>query len=293
MIYINEIQIDYSNIIIETINELFSTLFSSLDNSLYSLLDKSVFIDDSIISSSFFKTLFDSQLGLPMIANAVLIGFVLYYCIRLSLSPFSGTNIERPYQFLTKVLIVAICINFSSFICEKIIGINSLITQALQELGQTVSGQKISFNTLIEKSIYFNDTSDTFNLFSINGLLKSFFSFGLTSLLFSYSIRYILVQIFIILSPFAILSLVTISSSWFFKSWLRTFFSLLFVQSFIVIILILLFSMNVKSSDIFSQISYISTIFVLTKANNYIRELIGGLSIDVNSNLLNFKNILK
>lgn len=292
MITINTSQIDYSQIIIETINKLFSTLFSSLDNSLYSLLDKSIFINDSIISDSFFKSIFNPTYGLPAIANAILIGFVLYYCFKLSMSHFAGNNIEKPYQFLTKILIIAICINSSSFICEKILDINNLISEALCELGNTVSGQEISFNNLIEKSIYIN-TTENFNLFSFDGLLKSFFSFGLINLLFSYSIRYIMVKIFVILSPFALLSLVTVSSSWFFKSWLRTFLSLLFVQSFIAIILTLLFSLNIQSSDIFSQISYISTIFILTKANSYIKELIGGISYDVNANFLNLKSLLK
>lgn len=292
MIRINISEIDYSKIIIETINQLFSTLFSSLDNSLYSLLDKSIFISEDIIAESFFKSIFNSSFGLPAIANALLVGFVIYYCFKLSMSHFSGINIERPYQFLVKIIIIAICINFSSFICEKILGINNLITEAICELGQKVSGQEISFNNLIEKSIYIN-TSEDFNLFSLNGILESFFSFGLVSLLFSYSIRYILVKIFVMLSPFALLSLVTVSSSWLFKSWLRTFLSLLFVQSFIAIILTLLFSLNIKTSDIFSQISYVSTIFILSKANSYIKELIGGISFDINTNIYNLKGLLK
>lgn len=292
MIIINISEIDYSKIIIETINQLFSTLFSSLDNSLYALLDKSIFINEDIISDSFFSSIFNTSFGLPAIADALLIGFVIYYCFKLSMSHFSGTNIERPYQFLVKIIVIAICINFSSFICEKILGINNLITEAICELGKKVSGQEISFNNLIEKSIYIN-TFEDFNFFSLNGILESFFSFGLVSLLFSYSIRYILVKIFVLLSPFALLSLTTVSSSWFFKSWLRTFLSLLFVQSFIAIILTLLFSLNIKTLDIFSQISYVSTIFILSKANSYIKELIGGISFDVNTNISNLKSLLK
>ncbi|MGN1327215.1 MAG: hypothetical protein ACI4VQ_04000 [Clostridia bacterium] len=292
MIIINISEIDYSTIIIETINQLFSRLFASLDNSLYSLLDKSIFINEDILSDSFFNSIFNSSFGLPAIANALLIGFVIYYCFKLSMSHFSGINIERPYQFLVKIIIVAICINFSSFICEKILGINSLITEAICELGQEVSGQKISFNNLIEKSTYIN-TLDNFNLFSLEGILESFFSFGLVSLLFSYSIRYILVKIFVMLSPFALLSLATTSSSWLFKSWIRTFLSLLIVQSFIAIILTLLFSLNIEVSNVFSQISYVSTIFILSKANSYIKELIGGISFDINMNISNLKSLLR
>lgn len=293
MIIINTSQIDYSQIIINTINQLFSTLFSSLDKSLYSLLDKSVFVDESILSGAFFKTIFQNSFGLPTIADALLVGFAIYYCFRLSFAQFSGTVVEKPYQFLTKILIVAVCINCSSFICEQFLNVTGLVTDSLRVLGKHITGQEISFHNLISKSIYLTSNSETFNLFSIEGILKSFFSIGLISLLFSYSIRYILIKIFILLSPFAFLALINNSTSWFFKTWLRTFFSLLFVQIFVALILLLLFSISIQSSDLFSQISYISTVFILSKANNYVKELIGGLSLDINTNILSIKNLLK
>lgn len=276
-----------------TINQLFSTLFSSLDKSLYSLLDKSIFVNENVLSDSFFYSIFKDSFGLPTIANALLIGFAIYYCFRLSFSHFSGNNVEKPYQFLTKLLLVAICINCSAFICEEILNITGLITDSLKELGKHITGQEVSFHNLISKSIYLGSDSNSFNLFSIEGILKSFFSFGLISLLFSYSIRYILIKIFILLSPFSFLSLVNNSTSWFFRTWSRTFFSLLFVQIFVVLILILLFSISIQSTNLFSQISYISTIFILSKANSYVRELIGGLSLDINTNILSIKNLIK
>lgn len=276
-----------------TINEIFSTLFSSLDKSLYSLLDKSVFINEEILSDSFFNTIFQSSFGLPTIANAILIGFVLYYCFRFSFSQFTGNRIEKPYQFLGKVIVISICINFSTFLCEELLKINGLFTDSIRMLGNAVTKQDISFNNLITSSIYLTNSTNSFNLFSLEGMLKSFFSIGLISLLFSYSIRYILIKLFVLLSPFALLSLVNSSTIWFFKSWMRTLFSLLFVQVFISLILVLLFSLNIKSSDLFSQISYISTIFILTKANGYIKELIGGISLDINANILNIKNLFR
>lgn len=276
-----------------TINEIFSALFSSLDKSLYSLLDKSVFVNEEILSDSFFNTIFQSSFGLPTIANAILIGFVLYYCFRLSFSQFTGNRIEKPYQFLGKVIVISICINFSTFLCEELLKINGLFTDSIRMLGNAVTKQDISFNNLITSSIYLTNSTNSFNLFSLEGMLKSFFSIGLISLLFSYSIRYILIKLFVLLSPFALLSLVNSSTIWFFKSWMRTLFSLLFVQVFISLILVLLFSLNIKSSDLFSQISYISTIFILTKANGYIKELIGGISLDINANILNIKNLFR
>ena len=286
-------QVDYSQIIIETINKIFAELFSSMDKSLYRLLDKTVFVSDSILADSFFTNIFNSKYGIPAIANSMLLGIFIYYCFKLYMAPFSGSYIEKPYQFLTKILIITICINCSSFICKEILGINSIITDILRSLGSSISGHEISFNELISSSIYIDESSEIYNFFSFNGLLKSFFSFGLISLLFSYTVRYILIKVFILLFPFSLLSLSINSTSWLFKSWARSFLSLLLVQNFIVFILTLLFSVNVQSHDVFSQISYISTIFILSKCNYYIKEIIGGISTDIGTNLLNFKNLFK
>ena len=286
-------QVDYSQIIIETINKIFAELFSSMDKSLYRLLDKTVFVSDSILADSFFTNIFNSKYGIPAIANSMLLGIFIYYCFKLYMAPFSGSYIEKPYQFLTKILIITICINCSSFICKEILGINSIITDILRSLGSSISGHEISFNELISSSIYIDESSEIYNFFSFNGLLKSFFSFGLISLLFSYTVRYILIKVFILLFPFSLLSLSINSTSWLFKSWARSFLSLLLVQNFIVFILTLLFSLTVQSHDVFSQISYISTIFILSKCNYYIKEIIGGISTDIGTNLLNFKNLFK
>ena len=203
------------------------------------------------------------------------------------MAPFSGSYVEKPYQFLTKVLIIAICISFSQFLCSEFLSIIDILTDILKSFGMQLTGKEISFNTLLSSSTYVIENSNNFNFFSFDGILKSFFSFGLINLLFSYSIRYILIKILILLFPFALLSLVTTSTSWIFKS------SLIFVQIFIIFVLILLFSLNINTSDMFSQISYISTVFILTKSNSYIKELLGGISTDLNYNILNFKNLFK
>lgn len=54
-------QIDYSQTIIDTINKIFSQLFSSLDITMYSILDKTVFINSSILDDRLFSTAFNSN----------------------------------------------------------------------------------------------------------------------------------------------------------------------------------------------------------------------------------------
>lgn len=289
-------QANYSDTIMNTINSLFSNLFSSVDRTLYSLLDELVFIDSTIINDSFFDKAFGNtySIGLISLANSLLIGFVIYYCIRLFLSNYTATAVESPFQFLFKSVIFLICITSSNFLCQQIIDINSLISDGICEISQNIFNTDISFSSLINQlNSYIYTDSSSFNLFSFDGIIKSFVSIGLLNLLFSYSLRYIMIKVFILLSPFAFLSLITRSTSWFFKTWIRNFISLLLLQSFISLIFLIIFSFDGTFSSTFSQLMYIGAIYALTRSNHFMRELFGGISIDISSNLSGFKFLPK
>ena len=278
-------QIDYTSIIIETINSLFSSLLSSINNSLYSLLDELAFINTSIIDNSFFEKVFGNgfNVGILAISNSLLFGIIVYYSYTLFLAPFTSKQIEKPYQFIFKIIIFGICINNSLFICKQIILINSLISDAINEIGLKMFGINVSFNSLISDILVINKES-SFTLISFDGLIKGFISFGLINLLLSYSLRYILIKILVLLSPFAILTLINTSTSWIFKTWLRTFLSMLFIQSFVSLILLIIFSIGKYSSSLLSQLLYLGGVYALSKSNQYVRELIGGISTDINTN---------
>ena len=272
--------------IIETINSIFETLFSSIDTTIYSVLDELTFIDKNILNDSIFQKIFGSNgnNGLLVIANSLLVGFSLYYAIRLIYSYYMNLQIERPYQFIFKLLIFGIVMNCSYFICNQFIQINSFISDAIRALGSNIFGHNISFSELINKLNYFSIKENEFNIFSFDGLIKSFISISLFNLIFSYSLRYIMVKVFILITPFAILSLINESTSWFFKTWIRTVLSLLFQQSLVAIILLIIFSFNFSSNNIISQLMCIGGIYALVRANSYIRNLIGGISTDISNN---------
>jgi len=124
-------------------------------------------------------------------------------------------------------------------------------------------------------------------------LLKSFISIELFNLVLSYSLRYILIKIFILISPFAILSLTNHSTSWFFKSWFRNFLSILLLQVLVSIILLIIFSLEVNSYDILLKFIYIAGIYVLSKANIYIKELIGGITINASNYVNKIRSVVK
>lgn len=277
-----------SQIIIDTINNLLNTLFSSIDNSVYGTLDNLAFIDTDILNNSIFQKLFGNNYnnGLLIIANSLLVAVCIYYCFKLIYSHFTGLQIDRPYQFVFKLLIFGIFINCSYFICEFFIYFNSLISGAIREIGENILGEQITFSNLVENlnSVIKIDFS-SLNVFSFNGLLKSLLSVSFVSLLFSYSLRFIMIKVLVLFTPFAFLTLINTSSSWFFRSWFKILLSLLFVQPFISVILLVIFSLDFTSPDITSKILCVGSIYALIKANSYVQHFIGGISTDVVQNL--------
>ena len=276
-------QSEVVNIIIETINSIFSNLFSSIDNNIYSYLDNFTFIDSSIINNSFFEKLLgaNGKNGILYLTDALLLAIIIYYAIRYSYSTFTGSNVENPTQFIFKVIILGILINSSYFLCEQILNINYLISSSIQEIGENVIGSKITFSSLIQNlNSVISVGENSFDLFSFDGIIKGFISVGLLNILFSYSLRYILVQVFVLTTPLVLLSLMNTSSYWIFKSWFKAFFSLLLLQSFVSLILIVMLSF-----DSANKLLLIGSIYALIRANTYMREILGGVSVDVSTNI--------
>lgn len=139
------------------------------------------------------------------------------------------------------------------------------------------------FHGLISELNSIVSVESDFNFLSLNGILKFISSAGLINLIFSYSLRYIMIKVFILIFPFCILTLATQSTSWIFKSWLKCFLSLLIIQQLISIIFLIIFSIDFNS-NVFSQLMYVGSIYALIKANSYVREIFGGISTEVQNN---------
>lgn len=287
-----------SNSIIETINSMFGNLFSSIDSTIYSALDNITFINTDILNSYYFEKIFGTTTsnGFLLIANSLLIGFVLYYGVTYLLSSLGiiQDNIQKPSQFFFKVLLGGLLMNSSLFICEQLIYINSLISDAIRFLGHELLGGDICFSELINQAnaIIFLE-NNTSSIFSIDGILKMIFSFSFFNIIFSYSVRYIMIKIFILISPFAFLSLSTPSTSVFFKCWIKSFLALLFIELLASMILIIMFSITYSSNDITSKLLLIGALFALIKSNSYIRELIGGISTEISDSMYMLRTFMK
>lgn len=277
--------------IIDTINNIFETLFASIDNNLYSLLDEITFIDSNILNNQNFERLFGTTTsnGILLIANSLLVGFILYYGFKYLMSHITFHKIDHPFSFIIKIVLFGICMNFSFFILEMVLDLNSNVSLAIKEIGESLFDKEICFSELINTintNIAINSSS--LNIFSIDGLIKSTLSISLLSLVFSYSLRYIMVKVFVLLAPFAFISLSLDSTSWFFKSWFKNLFSLLFIQIIVSLVLLILFSMDYSSGNLITKFIYIGAIYVLIRANSFVREFLGGISTTISQNVNNF-----
>lgn len=285
-------------LIIQAINVISNKFFLSIDNNIYPILDELIFIDSNILTSAFIEEILgtNSTNGLLLLSNSLLIGFILYYTIRLLFSYYTGSETESPLRFIVRTIILTIIMNSSFFICDQIIIFINYITEFIKELGSTLFNTTISFTSLINLlNSNLTLSSSNVDMFSIDGVIKIIISVGIFNLLFSYALRYIMTKIIVLLSPFAILCLINKPTEWFFKNWLRSLFSLLFLQIIVALILLLPHAISQSSYknsyQIFGKISLVGTIYTLFKANDFLKEFIGGISTNVTSGISNIKNI--
>ena len=276
--------------IIETINTILGNLFSSIDNNVYTVLDDITFISSDIIHDSYFEKILGTSAsnGILLITNSLLFGFVLYYSIKYLFSRFTYKQVENPMQFIFKAIIFGICINFSYFFIGEILDLLSNITLAIRGIGEDLFHKNICFSELI---LEINDNisigTSSLDVFSLDGIIKTSLTMSLLNLVFTYSFRYVMIKIFILLTPFAILSLILENTSWFFKSWLRNLFSLLFIQIIVAIVLLILFSMDYSSNNLMTKFIYVGAIYALIKSNSFVRDFIGGVSTTFTQNVEN------
>ena len=65
----------------QSLNELFSSLFSSIDNNIYLLLDNLTFVSSNITKEPSIEKLLGTSIseGILVICNSLVLGFIIYY----------------------------------------------------------------------------------------------------------------------------------------------------------------------------------------------------------------------
>ena len=282
--------------LMQIITTVLSNFFSSIDSNIYSILDDLIFVNPDILNDPFITNILGTSptSGLLLLCNSLLFGFIIYYIISLILSHIVLYKLQPPYQFVCKLIIITILINNTNNLCTFLLDLNANISWAIRSLGEDFFQCEICFSSLGSKfNSYINDLSNSFNIFSIQGFLKSFSSIGILNLVLSYSLRYILLKIFILLFPFAVISLLNESTSYFFKSYIKSFVSLLLSQSIVSLVLLIIFSLDFSNNLLFSQVIFIGSIYCLSRINYFMKELMGGVSTTVYSTANNLNTLFR
>lgn len=275
--------IDIASIILDTTNTLCSNMLDSIDKNIYPLLDKIIFVDETITQDSYFEKIFGTSptTGVLMLANCLLLAFAIYYCIRLISSHYSGHEVESPIKFLTRTILATILMNCSLEICNILINGTNQISTFFCALGEDIFRKEISFSALT--NILSTTSSSEFNIFSLDGILTSTLSISAFALLISFALRYIIIKLLILAAPFAFLCICNVSTEGFLKSWYRALLSLLLIQIVISALLIIPYAiLKEDASSLFNKILLVGVISALLKSGSLIKEFMGGIGISSN-----------
>ena len=88
------------------------------------------------------------------------------------------------------------------------------------------------------------------------------------------------------------MSLVLNSTSWFFRIWFRSFLAFLLVQVFISFVLLIAFSVD-YTDDLFPKLIIVGCIYAFIKANNIVKEWMGGISSEISNGFYGIKSFFK
>ncbi len=268
--------IHLTSLICDSLNTICFKIFSSIDNTVYSNLDSILFINSDMINNNKFQQFLgtDCNSGLLLLANSLILGILIFYILHFTVSHLIYSKIDSPYQFLFKSVIFITCMYSSLWICEGLIHLFSMITDYIREIGYSITGSEITFSNLIN-TIHSNlyPSIENFTIFSFDGILKMCVTIGMIYILLSYSVRYILIKILILISPFAFISLVCNRFDGFFKGWLKQLLCLLFMQIFVAIVIVLGFCLDFSASDILSKLLYFAIITIIAKCHYNVKEI--------------------
>ncbi len=271
--------------VLNTIQSMTNQVFISIDSSLIDMLDRFLYVDESLLKEST-VFLFTNKLETTMkvIAQSLLIGFIIYYLTRYLISRITVSNrdeLESPAVFFLKVVLASIAIIYSSELCKIILEINNSITKDFGN-NLTTTGLLPTFSRFL-KTV--NETllggEENINVFSLDGIFKGFASFGTLNMTVSLALRYILLKVLVTISPIVFTIKVFSKTEKIFNMWLKTFISLLLVQHFIAILLVLAGYLKPHFLSTFNKIAYIGIIYAISKSFNIFERIFGAIAPDV------------
>ena len=264
--------------IINAINIIAEKIFKSVEGEVFKGLDDLLIINSEILDKEPLKTLFvkSDDKGLIILAISFVIFFLIYYIISRIIAMYNGENIDNIFKYILRIIICVICSASSLFILEQILLINGVLTEVISSIGKDLTGEAICFESLRELVLNLDEYMSEEAL-SIDGIIKGVISFGATTILITFAIRYVTIIFLIFVSPIAIMFAASSATYGIFKSWIKMLCGNLFMQNVVVIILMIPLAVRNVDNNLF-KIILVGSIYLLYKINNFSKELLGNIS---------------
>ena len=259
--------------LINSLNTVSEKLFKSIEGEVFTQIDKLVNITPKIFEEEPLKNIFfqDKINSLIIIANSLILFYVIYFIISKIISVYNGNKSDSIYVFVIKLIIVGVLVNSSYYICKEIINLNGLFTNCIDTFMEDVTGKTVSFENLKENVLKIEDLLSS-DMLSLDGIIKGVISFGSISILINFAIRYVTIIFLVIISPFAFTSLSSELTIGIFKTWIKTLIVTLMTQvvvKFVIIIPMLYKDVN----SMMYKVILVGSIYIIYKINNFTKEI--------------------
>ena len=264
--------------IINSINIIAEKIFKSVEGEVFKGLDDLLIINCEILDKEPLKTLFvkSNDEGLIVLAVSFVILFLIYYIVSRVIAMYNGENTDNIFKYVLRIIICAICSASSLFILGQILTINGLLTEVISSVGKDLTGEEICFESLRELVLNLDEYMSEEAL-SIDGIIKGVISFGATTILITFAIRYVTIIFLIFVSPIAIMFAASSATYGIFKNWVKMLCGNLLMQNVVAIILMIPLSVRDVDNNLF-KIILVGSIYLLYKINNFSKEFLGNIS---------------
>ena len=264
--------------ILNAINIIAEKIFKSVEGEVFKGLDEFLIINETILDKEPLKTIFvksDGE-GLMVLAISFVIFFLIYYIVARTIAVYNGENIDSIFKYILRIVVCVIFSASSLFLFEQILSVNGILTDTIASIGKDITKEKICFESLREIVINLDEYMSE-EAISLDGIIKGIISFGATSILITFAIRYVTTIFLIIISPIAIMFAASPATYGIFKSWAKMLVSTLLIQNVVLVILIIPISTKNVDNSLF-RIILVGSIYLLYKINAFSKEFLGNIS---------------
>lgn len=267
------------NNIISSISILSEKIFKSVEGEIYELLDKIILIGPNLLKDKpLNKIFFPSGVNaIIVVANSLIIFYATYYMLTRIISMYNGNAVESVYKFVIKLVIITLLVNNSYSICVEILNFNEVLNEAVDKACENITKKEVSFKNLKEEITSIDDLKKDTDI-SIETIIKNMLSLMSISLLITFAVRYVTIIVLVILAPFAFVCLTSNITRGISKSIGKMFFTNLLFQLFIKLLLVLPIVFTDKTTIMY-KVVLIGTMYMLYKANSFVREISATISV--------------